>query len=254
MTIDKTGRVVWHDLFTANIHVSMSFHERVAGWHYVTEHSPDFAWGGGEKDYVLACAGDEAGAGFIEQHEMHECGWIPYVEVDDVDSAADRAAELGGTVVTAPFDVPGVGRNCLLRDPAGAVIGICFSRHDFPAPRRQFGAEHWIGRSDMFPDAFYRTLFDWTILPSDRAKGTQTVFTLSGTEATACAAGELAPKIDNQWIPGIRVQRLSEALKTVQLLQGAVIGNSALIGKQDGTALVRDPNGALCYLVEHTAR
>ncbi|MGI9503793.1 MAG: VOC family protein, partial [Geminicoccaceae bacterium] len=143
MVTKEAGRIVWHDLFTADKHVSKSFYERVAGWHYVTEHAKNFVWGGGEKDFVLALCGDEAGAGMIDQSSAPFDGWIPYVEVQDVDSVAALATESGGKVIRPPFDVPGVGRNCLLLDPLGAHLGISFSRHKFPVPVRQFTAERY---------------------------------------------------------------------------------------------------------------
>jgi len=43
--------------------------------------------------------------------------------VDDVDAAAERAASLGGRVLVPPHDGP-VGRNAVLADPAGAVVGV----------------------------------------------------------------------------------------------------------------------------------
>ena len=42
--------------------------------------------------------------------------------VDDVDAAAERADELGGTVI-APLDDP-VGRTAVLADPQGAVFSV----------------------------------------------------------------------------------------------------------------------------------
>ena len=41
--------------------------------------------------------------------------------VDDVDATAARAAELGGTVVAGPFDLP-IGRRAVLADPQGAHV------------------------------------------------------------------------------------------------------------------------------------
>ena len=50
--------------------------------------------------------------------------WLVYVGCDDVDATASRAAELGGTALLEPTDVPGVGRLAVLQDPQGAVFGI----------------------------------------------------------------------------------------------------------------------------------
>jgi predicted enzyme related to lactoylglutathione lyase len=46
--------------------------------------------------------------------------WAVYVQVDNVDARARRAQELGGTICIAPFDIPNVGRACVVLDPEGA--------------------------------------------------------------------------------------------------------------------------------------
>jgi uncharacterized protein len=53
--------------------------------------------------------------------------WSVTFAVDDADAVADRAAQLGGTVVVPPYDVPPV-RVAVLRDPQGAVFSV--SRYD----------------------------------------------------------------------------------------------------------------------------
>lgn len=151
---DKIGRIIWHDLFTSDLKRAMDFYNTVAGWTYTVEHATDFAWGGGEKDFVLALLDDEAGAGITETPPELTDGWIAYVEVRDVDAAATLAEELGGSIIRAPFEVPGVGRNALLRDPLGAIFGISLSRHSFPAPQRQFGVEAYQGFGNPFPKDF----------------------------------------------------------------------------------------------------
>ena len=49
--------------------------------------------------------------------------WMTYIAVDDIDKVAAEAPGLGGTVMRAPFDVPGVGRIAIMREPGGAGIG-----------------------------------------------------------------------------------------------------------------------------------
>ncbi|HEY8523895.1 MAG TPA: VOC family protein [Acidimicrobiales bacterium] len=50
--------------------------------------------------------------------------WMVHLEVADVERTAARAAELGGTVSVAPFDVPDVGRLAVLGDPEDAVFSV----------------------------------------------------------------------------------------------------------------------------------
>lgn len=49
--------------------------------------------------------------------------WSVDFWVHDVDAAAARAAEIGGTVLAAPFDSP-VGRTAVLADPLGAMLSV----------------------------------------------------------------------------------------------------------------------------------
>jgi predicted enzyme related to lactoylglutathione lyase len=49
--------------------------------------------------------------------------WSVDFWVDDVDAAADKAAELGGEVMVSPF-ATSVGRTAVLADPQGAVFSV----------------------------------------------------------------------------------------------------------------------------------
>jgi predicted enzyme related to lactoylglutathione lyase len=48
--------------------------------------------------------------------------WLPYVRVADCDQIAERALALQGKVLSAPNDIPNVGRATVLTDPTGASI------------------------------------------------------------------------------------------------------------------------------------
>jgi hypothetical protein len=50
--------------------------------------------------------------------------WGCYVTVDDVDARADQAKRIGGQVLVAPTDIPGVGRFAVIQDPQGAMISL----------------------------------------------------------------------------------------------------------------------------------
>lgn len=62
--------------------------------------------------------------------------WSVTFGVDDADAIAAKAAELGGTVLVAPFDAPWV-RMAVLADPAGAT----FVASQFVPENRDLGAE-----------------------------------------------------------------------------------------------------------------
>ena len=50
--------------------------------------------------------------------------WLPYVAVADCDSTVGTAASLGGEVLSAPEDIPGVGRSAIVMDTSGAAIAV----------------------------------------------------------------------------------------------------------------------------------
>lgn len=247
-TDQKAGRIVWHDLFTADRNMSKTFYERLAGWKYITEHATEFAWDGGESDFVLALLSGEAGAGMIDRDPEGVDGWLPYVEVAEVDAAAAQAVAQGGTIVKPPFEVPGVGRNCLLRDPCGAYVGISLSRHEFPVPTKQFGVETYLSRSGEFPAAFYRRLFGWSETPTHGRRASPHPITLSGDVVAALATDDHAPA-GPRWVPSIRVATVAGALGDVQSLGGTVLAPPSSEPECYDRALVADPTGALCYIV-----
>ncbi|MHB8467480.1 MAG: VOC family protein [Acidimicrobiales bacterium] len=47
-----------------------------------------------------------------------------YVQVDDLQSALDKAEKLGGKTVMPPMDVPGGPSIAQFTDPAGNVVGL----------------------------------------------------------------------------------------------------------------------------------
>jgi hypothetical protein len=250
MVSDKIGRFVWHDLFTRNAAQSKSFYERIAGWSYVTEHAIEFAWGGGQGgDYILAHSEGEAGAGFVESNGLEQFGWMPYVEVDDVDATAERALELGGTVTKVPFDVNGVGRNCLLRDPNGACVGITQSNHQYPAPTKQFGAEFYLALKDGFPTEFYSNLFGWRATPSDHTCKRPQPILSAGIEIGLVFSGALQGGTIPSWVPSIRVPNQTEALRQVPKLNGSVVNPKDEQLEDRRQSVVVDSNGTLSVLM-----
>ncbi|XWN32357.1 MAG: VOC family protein [Devosia sp.] len=255
MTGEKAGRVVWHDLFTNNRQRSMEFYQRVAGWTYKIEHATDFAWGGGEKDFVLALLDEEAGAGLAQTPPGLSHGWLAYVEVRDVDAAAALTEHLGGTIVRQPFDVPGVGRNALLRDPLGALIGISLSRHSFPAPQRQFGVEVYLSESTTFPVDFYLQLFDWDVrsIPDcDRVGGVMS--TPSGEDVAVWLRGKTKTLSKAVWVPSLKVPDPKAVLRDLLALKNQSFSVQTAKSTYMHVSFLRDPDRVLYCLLEYRSK
>ncbi|WP_282127707.1 VOC family protein [Roseobacter litoralis] len=243
MTQSKAGQIVWHDLFTSDRACSMAFYQHLANWTYEVERATDFAWGGGEKDFVLALSDDEAGAGLAETPLGKENGWIAYIEVPDVDVAVKRVETLGGEVVREPFEVPGVGRNALIRDPLGALVGVSLSRHDFPVPRRQFGPEMYVSNGNDFPQAFYVELFGWQVSP-ERDKDCVTLLGPWGDLVAIQHAAKWPTGSNAAWVPCIKVASVSDASRAAETKGARPASVDVNEAVQAHKPILCDPDGA----------
>ena len=50
--------------------------------------------------------------------------WMTVFGNEDTDRTAAKAAEMGGQVLSPPFDIPEVGRFAVLTDPQGVAFGV----------------------------------------------------------------------------------------------------------------------------------
>jgi predicted enzyme related to lactoylglutathione lyase len=112
------GVFVWDELGTTDADAAQRFYEEVFGWS-TNDMGPDY---GG---YRVFNRGETGIAGLMTlPDDSIPPHWQPYVAVEDPDATAARAAELGGSILAEPMDVPDVGRIAVLRDPQGATFGI----------------------------------------------------------------------------------------------------------------------------------
>ena len=76
-------------------------------------------------DYTcLMVEGRPVAGAFPPQMDGIPPHWDVYFNVEDCDATVARAVELGAGELVAPYDVPGVGRTAMVRDPQGALVGV----------------------------------------------------------------------------------------------------------------------------------
>lgn len=77
--------------------------------------------------YLVARIGERMVGGIFEMKGATFDGipshWLAFIAVDDIDARIARIDDAGGEVTRAPWDVPGVGRIAIVKDPTGAVCG-----------------------------------------------------------------------------------------------------------------------------------
>jgi predicted enzyme related to lactoylglutathione lyase len=117
--VNEPGCPIWHELTSADLPTATRFYGDVLGveWESMPMETGD--------DYTcLMVGGRPVGGAFPPVMEGIPPHWEVYVNVVDADATAARAADLGGRVLQAPWDVTGVGRLAILQDPQGAIIGL----------------------------------------------------------------------------------------------------------------------------------
>jgi len=65
----------------------------------------------------------QLGGMFNKPREMPAVAWLYYTQVDDLDSATDRAQRNGARLINGPMDVPG-GRIAQFTDPQGVFFAL----------------------------------------------------------------------------------------------------------------------------------
>lgn len=115
------GDVAWTELFTRDVSRAKAFYGELFGWTY-----DSFVMEGYE--YTVAKTPEAAVVGVSPVHvgplNTTQAYWLSTIEVDDIDFAVAKAAELGAAIIQQPKDVPNIGRFAVMRDPNGAAIAM----------------------------------------------------------------------------------------------------------------------------------
>jgi hypothetical protein len=232
------GVPCWVDTWQGAGEAAAGFYTELFGWE---------AERGGDYSMFRLRGRDVAGLG---GEAIGPAAWTTYVWVDDVDAAATRVTEAGGSLLREPFDSLDGGRIAIIADPAGAVLGLWqVGEHRGAELVNEPGA--WAMSVLLTPDqerakAFYRDVLGWEA----DAFGPATLFRLPGY-----VGGEPSQPVPRDviavmseggpagWMPGFWVHDADAAAAKAAELGGEVLSPPA----DDGvgrTAVIADPAGA----------
>lgn len=162
----EPGTFCWVDLATTDPAGAKAFYGDLFGWEAV-----DMPAGEAGTYTMMYLDGDELCGLYEMESERREQGvpshWFSYVSVEDADTTATRARELGGTVFGEVFDVDGDGRIAVIQDPTGAALGAWQPRSHIGARRvNDPGCLSLNQLNTTDPEraaGFYTNLFGWEI-------------------------------------------------------------------------------------------
>lgn len=116
------GTITWTELNTRDVAKAKAFYAATLGWTFTSMpvNGSEYTLIHNGAQPVMAGIFDMNGLPGMEGMQEH---WFSYIAVDNVDDRAAKALAAGGTLIRPPFDVQGVGRIAIIREPGGAAVG-----------------------------------------------------------------------------------------------------------------------------------
>jgi predicted enzyme related to lactoylglutathione lyase len=107
--------VVHLELHTGDEQRALCFYAALCGWR------PERI-AAGERSYLGLQTGGGIGGGIVECATTRSL-WLPYVEVDEIGAATERAQALGAAVALTPREGP-AGFRSVVVEPAGGEVAL----------------------------------------------------------------------------------------------------------------------------------
>jgi uncharacterized protein len=252
--VDKLlGCFVWYELMTTDTEAANAFYAKVVGWGTRDASMPGIA-------YTLFTAGNTSVTGLIGlPEEAKKRGarpsWVGYVSVSDVDAAADRVQQLGGTIYVPPTDIPNVSRFSVVADPQMATLALFkwLKPDQGQSPRLDtLGGVGWhellaADWENAWP--FYSELFGWQKAGTDLgALGTYQLFSAAGQ--TVGGMFTKPPTVPVPfWLYYFNIDDVDVAANRVKAGGGQILSGPIEVAGGNRTVQCADPQGGIFALV-----
>ncbi len=250
-TVD--GTPVWFELATPDRDRARDFYARVMDWRIAP--SPVAEHGG----YLLAGPDLHNGvAGMMTPPPGAPNGWTVYFATADLDATLARVAELGGSTVFGPMDIPKVGRFAMIADPQGTAVTLMTGTgaQESRAFRQEPGATGhgvWIELATPDPDgafAFYGALFGWTRAGAmEMGPMGDYAFIGAGDARPGAIMSSTTTGATQGWNWYVHVTDIDAAVATAQAAGGTLVQGPDQIPGGDYSANITDPDGAAIGIV-----
>jgi len=115
------GAYSWHELTTTDVDAAVSFYTELFGW----EKGPGHEMGGEVGVYQLITqGGQQIGGIYKAPNASMPPNWLTYVNVADIDKAANAVKGGGGRIMNGPHQVPGGSWIVQAMDPQGSLFAV----------------------------------------------------------------------------------------------------------------------------------
>jgi hypothetical protein len=245
-----TGKFIWRDLITEDVTAARRFYGGLFGWTFEDANGP------GGRDYVLAKSGGIYVAGMVPVAKPGDgtnlSRWLPYMSIDDVDSAVAKAEAGGGKIAVAARNV-NIGRVAAVVDPEGAVLGLVRSNigdpddtTTAPAPGRAIWTE-LLSNDPAAASGFYRSIAGYKTETIARHGGQYTMMSMGGVDRAGILMNP-TEHWDPLWLSYFGVKDPAAAAQRAESLGGSILLPVSPKVRDGTLAVVADPSGAVLVL------
>ncbi|HEX4748302.1 MAG TPA: VOC family protein [Bryobacteraceae bacterium] len=251
------GSFCWFELGTTDQAAAKQFYSALFDWT-----SEDFPMGPGGTYTMFNLNGRYVGACYTlnpaQQSEGVPPHWNLYVSVENADSTAQRAGELGAKLYMPPFDVMEFGRMTIMADPTGAVISIWQPKqHSGTGITGVDGTVCWADLSTTDVDKaknFYSSLFGWSIKAGEHdASGYLHIFNKGAGIGGIPPAEYRKAGVPPHWLAYYFVSDCAATVSKAGELGARIYMDSHTIPNVGTMAIIADPQGAVFALFQPLA-
>jgi len=251
----RSGTFCWADLPTTDLDHAIAFYSELFNWRAVDSETPE-----GYGRYVLFQKEGKTVAAAYAIEEDPESGvaarWDSFIATKAVDELSARAAELGATVITPPFDMPGVARMAVLADPEGATFTLYQAGPEIGTQLlNEPGAPCWFelyARDLETSTGFYAELFGYE-LRNVVGLGGAAYVQLGIGKGAAAGAMQLRPEwgdMPPMWAVYFQTDDLDAAITRAESHGGDLLMAPTPVPGVGRFAMLCDPQGASFMLME----
>ena len=250
-----SGHFSWVELATTDGEAAKTFYTQLFGWSF-----RDDPVGPGGVYTMLFLNDKSVGALYQMGAERQDppC-WSSYVSVDSADETVARIKELGGQVMTEPFDVMEAGRMAVFTDPSGAALCIWQAKaHQGMGTKGEPGSPCWfelMTRDTRAAGSFYSQLFGWGI-QHEQEPMPYTMYKVGETEVAGMMdmPAELPAEVPPHWLIYFTVADCDAAAAKAKELGGSVEMPPMDIPEVGRMAVLSDPQGGVFAVFTDTKK
>jgi predicted enzyme related to lactoylglutathione lyase len=234
----RVGAFVWHECMSTDVESSKRFYTELLGWE-IEVYKP------GEMDYAMISSGGTTHGGFMDAPSGAPSHWLGHVQVENVDAAAEKAKQAGGSVVAGPMDIPEVGRFCVIADPQGAVLSVYQPAGEGPLAEGVFVWDELMTADVEAAKSFYADAVGWSTSDMSIGGGTYTMFRRAGdVDAAGCMTKPADNPGPSQWLVYIGTDDVDGTVARAKKLGATTFVEGMDIPSVGRISVLADPAGA----------